>query len=82
MQKGPLWPESVSYQKNNGCAWPRPSFSWYETCVPLEVSEFETALAGLHTASSTNEAGLSRYRRSSELQVIISQLGYQTLHMT
>ncbi len=31
MRKGPLWPESVSYQKRDGRAGPRPSFSWYDT---------------------------------------------------
>ncbi len=27
MQKGPLWPESLSYQKKDGCD---PSFFWYD----------------------------------------------------
>ncbi len=30
MQKGPLWPESVSYQKKDGRAGPRPPFFWYD----------------------------------------------------
>ena len=31
MQKGPLCPEPLSYQKKDGRSWPRPSFFWYDT---------------------------------------------------
>ncbi len=30
-QKGPLWPESLSYQKKDGRAGPRPPFFWFYT---------------------------------------------------
>ncbi len=29
----------MSYQKKDGCAWPRPSFFWYDT----DFSEFDSA---------------------------------------
>ena len=30
-QKGPQWPESLSYQKKDGHAWPHQPFFWYDT---------------------------------------------------
>ncbi len=36
-RKGPLWPESLPYQKNDGHAWPRPFF-WYDTNVSQKDS--------------------------------------------
>ncbi len=34
MRKGPYCPESLSYQKKDGRAWPRQPFFWYNTDVP------------------------------------------------
>ena len=31
MRKGPLCPESLSYQKKDGRVGPRPPFFWYDT---------------------------------------------------
>ena len=39
--KGPLCPESLSYQKKDGRAWPRPSFFSYDTDFSNKKKKFQ-----------------------------------------
>ncbi len=43
-RKQTLWSLSLSYQKKDGRAWPRPSFFWYDTDKALKVGFLVTHL--------------------------------------
>ncbi len=38
-RKGPLYPESLSYQKKDGCTCPRPPFFWYDAELKKKLGE-------------------------------------------